>query len=183
MLPKRLALLLGALAFSGVLVFLLIHGVPSWATARMAAATGANDEPPQQEVTSEIEAPNISVISSPSATCSRPAPGTGACYIQWDYLYVTAASSSYVISMTVAIDNQIRAYHSGFFQTAMYIPANMTQPGYKVTCGFPQGDFGMGNTYPYTIRARETSGNAAANYGSVACPADVVTLYLPIVRK
>jgi hypothetical protein len=183
MLYKRLALILGSLAFSGILIFALVRDPLRWPTLQTASAALVAAEPPRQEVVGNIEAPTLSSISSPSATCSRPTPGTGACYIQWNYLYVTAASSSYIISMTVSIDNQIRAYHSGFFQTSMYIPGDMTQPGYKVTCGFPQGNFGLGNIYPYTIRARETTGTSAANYGSVTCPADVVTIFLPAIQK
>jgi hypothetical protein len=140
---------------------------------------------PHREISGDGKSPDISFIDSSNATCSRPVPGTGACYIQWNYLYVTAASSSYIISMTVAIDNHIRAYHAGFFQTSMYIPSGMTAPGYRVTCGAP-GSSGMaewGRTYSYAIRARETSGLSAANYGSVLCPADTVRVFLPFIKK
>ena len=34
----------------------------------------------------------------------------------------------------------------------------------------------MGYTYSYVIRAKETGGLGAANYGSVTCPADVVSM-------
>ncbi len=178
---KRVKHLLGFLALLttlGIAVTYLAWGLPA---ASMANASRANSGMPQREV----DAPAISFIDSPSPTCYLPAPGTGACYIQWEYLSVTTAASSYIISMTVAIDGNLRAYHTGFFQTAMTIPAGMTTPGYKVTCGQP-GSGGVpdwGKIYTYQIRARDTAGLSAINYGSVRCPADTVTLYLPIVRR
>lgn len=183
MLPKRLAVLLSTFGLVGVLILLLARGVLNLRPSATPAAAGTNIQLPWQNGIYDVQAPNISAISSPSPSCSRPKPGSGVCYIQWNYLHVTAASSSYVISMTVSIDNQIRAYHAGFFQTTMYIPANMTGDGYEVTCGYPQGNAGLGNTYAYTIHARDTAGLSAANYGSVSCPADVVKLYLPAVQK
>lgn len=132
-------------------------------------------------------APDISFIDSPGATCYVAAKGTGACYIQWSYLYVEAASSQYMISMTVAIDDRMRAYHAGFFQTAIYIPGDMFDPGFRVDCGDRApggaGAAGFGNTYRYTLRARDTAGLTAANYGTVTCPADVARTFLPMIRK
>lgn len=141
--------------------------------------------PPHREISGDGKSPTISFIDNPSATCSRPNPGTGVCYIQWSYLNVEAASGSYIISMTVAIDDQIRAYHAGFFQTSMYIPSAMTAPGYQMTCGAPGsgGIDGWGRRYSYTIRARETSGLSSASYGSVTCPADIVQVFLPLATK
>ncbi|MBI5031746.1 MAG: hypothetical protein HZB51_14545 [Chloroflexi bacterium] len=129
--------------------------------------------------------PNISFIDSQSAMCYRPVPGTGTCYLAWNYLYVTASSGQYVISMTVAIDGGIRAYQSGFFQTYMYIPGDMYGRGFKVTCGLPgaSGDPLFGKSYRYEIRARETGGLAAANYGTVVCPADASKLFLPNILR
>ncbi len=157
--------------------------------ARAAAGTfpaeAAGPEPPRRVIDDSPKAPTISFIDSPNPTCYRPAPGTGTCYLQWSYLYVTAATSQYVISMTVAIDGEVRAYHAGFFQTYMYVPGEMYGPGFKVTCGFPgaSGNPAMGNTYSYVIRARESGGLASANYGSVMCPADVARLYFPLLQK
>lgn len=132
-----------------------------------------------------VDSPAISFIGSPSPTCYRPVAGTGTCYITWNYLNVTASTGQYIISTTVTIDGDLRAYHAGFFQNYMYIPGDMTAPGYKMTCGMPGsgGIAGLGNSYSYAIRARETGGLSAANYGSVTCPADVVTVYLPLTRK
>lgn len=183
MFPKRLLALLSTLGLAGILIVVLTRwtlGVPTVPDSAAAAPTFSENA---QDSIREVESPNISFIDSDSVTCSRPNPGSGVCTIQWRYLNVTAASGSHVISMTVSIDNQIRAYHAGFFQNNMYIPGNMTGTGYEVTCGYPQGDAGLGNTYSYIVRARETSGLGAANYGSVTCPADVVRVYLPLVRK
>jgi hypothetical protein len=173
------------LALTGLLSILAVRVTPGSQAAPLATPTPIIPDLPHREISGDAQAPTISFIDSPSATCFLPASGTGACYIQWDYLYVTAASGSYVISMTVAIDNRIRAYHSGFFQSWMYIPEDMTAPGYKVACGAPGsgGTAGLGKTYAYTIRARETGGLSAANYGSVTCPADVVRVFLPLIQK
>jgi len=181
MLHKRVKHLLGFLVLLttlGIAVTYLVWGLPA---VSMADAHLENAGLPQREV----DAPAISFIDSPSPTCYLPAPGTGACYIQWEYLSVTAAAGSNIISMTVSIDNELRAYHGGFFQTSMFIPAQMTTPGYRVSCGRP-GSGGLsdwGNIYPYQIRARDTAGLSAANSGSVRCPADTVTLYLPLVVR
>ncbi len=140
---------------------------------------------PYRETSGNGRSPDISYIDSPNPTCFRPTSGTGSCYIQWSYLNVSASSGAYVISMTVTIDDQIRAYHAGFFQTSMTIPGKMSGLGYKVTCGAPgEGSQApWGNTYTYAIRAHETAGLTAANYGSVTCPADLALVYLPFTRK
>ncbi len=129
----------------------------------------------------EIDQPTISFIDSPAGTCYQPIGGRNDCYLSWSYLYVTAGTSQYIISMTVNIDNRLRAYHSGFFQSSMYIPGDLFGPGFKVACG-PRGPNGLGNLYPYTIRARETGGLSAANYGSIQCPG-VYLVNLPLVRR
>lgn len=126
------------------------------------------------------EAPAISFIDSPSATCYLPRPGSDACYITWQYLYVSAGTSQYLISMTINISNQNRAYFAGFFQNQMTIPGDMLGKGFRVACGTPGSGSvpGFGRQYSYVIRARETGGLGAANYGSVTCPADQVPLQL-----
>jgi hypothetical protein len=103
------------------------------------------------------------------------------CYIEWSYLYVTASTSQYIISMTVSIDNRLVAYHSGFFQTYMYIPSDMMGRGFNVACG-PRSANGLGKSYAYTLRARETGGLGAANYGSVTCPG-VYLVYAPLIKR
>jgi hypothetical protein len=124
------------------------------------------------------DSPAISFIDSPSATCYLPVKGTNACFIQWNYLNVTASTSQYIISMTVAIDGRIRAYYSGFFQNSMYVPTDLIPTGFRVDCGTPgsSGNPDLGKSYAYTLRSRETGGLSAANYGTVFCPADVVLI-------
>jgi hypothetical protein len=151
-------------------------GVVVKAEAAIAQQASATPPPTRQARQGDPSAPEISFIDSPTAQCYMPEMHKDTCYIQWDYLQVSASTSQYIISMTVAIDGQMRAYHSGFFQTSMYVPTDMFRPGLRVTCGPPGSNPNpfLGKTYAYTIRARETGGFAAANYGSVTCPADVV---------
>ncbi len=178
---QRVTRFLGFLALLGALGIVVIHlawGLP--AASRADTSEAAPDSPRR-----EADSPAISTIDSPSPTCYRPEPGTGTCYIQWDYLSVSAAPGANIITMTVSIDNRLRAYHAGFFQSSMFIPAQMMTPGYRVTCGTP-GSGGLpdwGNIYPYQIRARDTTGLTAGNFGSVRCPADTVMLYLPVVVR
>jgi hypothetical protein len=140
---------------------------------------------PHRETSGQPKAADISFIDSPSPTCSRPNPGTGACYIQWEYLSVTAAPGANVISMTVAIDGRPRAYHGGFFQTSMVIPGDMTGPGYKVVCGFPNdgSEPGLGNSYTYALNARDSAGLKASNTGTISCPADIAQVYVPAIQR
>ncbi len=182
---RRLIALIGAVIAAAVLGIVLVRVMLASQAAPLAAETPVTTGPPLQEAANELDSPAVSSIDSASPTCFRPAAGTGACYIQWNYLYVTAAPGAYVISMTVTIDDRLRAYHSGFFQSSMYIPNEMTASGYGVTCGAPGsgGSPEWGSTYRYVVRARDTTGTAAANYGSVSCPADIVNIFLPLLRK
>lgn len=139
----------------------------------------------RQSAADAPDAPQISFIDSPTAQCYLPVSGTGDCYLTWQYLRVSAGSSSYIISMTVSIDGRLRAAHQGFFQSGMYVPGDLYQPGLKVACGSPGdgGDPKLGRNYSYTIRARDSAGLKAANYGSVLCPADLPPLFLPLLSK
>jgi hypothetical protein len=184
-LRKNVAPVLLSVMLSAVVGLLALHFTFA---APAASNAGGPATPPTVVPRREIgggDAATISYIDSPSATCYLPAPGTGACYIAWSYLNVAASSGNYIITMTVSIDDQLRAYHAGFFQNAMYVPGTMIDPGFKVTCGEPSsgGNQDRGNTYSYAIRARETGGLNAANYGSVTCPADEVHLYAPMLKK
>ena len=143
--------------------------------------TAIPPRPPSQQP----QVPTISFVDNPSATCYRPAAGTGTCYLTWSYLSVSASSGQYIISMTVTIDGSIRAYHAGFFQTSMYVPGTMYGNGFQVTCGV-SGASGVpmfGKSYNYTVRALETGGLSAANYGAVVCPADQSTTFMPLIFK
>lgn len=172
---KALLALTGAVALAAALGAAVMYG----AAPQQAAA-----DPPARTA-GDGRAPAISFVDSPSPTCRVARPNTGACYIGWSYLYVAAAPGASIISMTVTIDGRLRGYHTGFFQPAMYIPGSMTAPGYMVACGKPGsgGAPGMGNSYAYTIRARESTGRSAANHGTVICPADESRTFLPHVRR
>jgi hypothetical protein len=172
-------LVLLVLALSGSAPLALEAVGPPVTPVPLAAVAGP--EPPRREAAT----PDISLIDSPSPTCYRLVENTGACYIQWSYLQVTATSPEYIVTMTVTIDGSLRAYHGGFFQTSMLIPGQVYGPGFEVTCGFPGagGLAEMGKTYNYAIRARETGGLAAANYGSVTCPADVIDVFVPLIPR
>ena len=182
---KLLIALVGSLLLAGSLGALVVNGTPAQQPLSPAATDPAGAGLPLREAGGDERSPDISFIDSPSPTCHLPVAGSGACYIEWSYLYVEATAGSYVVSMTVTIDNRVRAYHAGFFQTSMYIPGTMTKPGYKVNCGELEssGTPNLGATYAYTIRARETGGLSSANYGTVTCPADVARTFLPMIRK
>ena len=127
------------------------------------------------------QAPAISFIDNPSPTCYQPIGSENTCYITWSYLQVSASSSNYVVSMTVSIDGRLRAYHSGFFQNAMLISGGMYGPGFQVACG-PHNAAGAGKTYSYIVRAGESNGQTATNFGSVTCPG-VRLAFLPLARR
>jgi hypothetical protein len=169
---KRRVALVVALALA-MLSAVWIGAIAAGRTIERQAQTAPPDA--QRERQTEPDAPAISFIDSPSATCDRPVEHTNACYISWSYFYVNAGSN-YMISMTVSIDDKIRANTQGFFQNSMYIPGDMLGQGFQVNCGLPGagGNPALGATHSYTLRARDTTGLSAANYGSVTCPADVV---------
>jgi hypothetical protein len=180
---KWLIVLLTLVTLAAVWGTVAAQGTPADASAP--ADTTAGEIPARGEISATTNSPAISIIDNHDPTCYRPAAGTGTCYVVWDYLYVAAEPGQYVISMTVSIDNHLRAYHAGFFQNAMYIPGDLYAPGFKITCGMPGsgGVPALGKSYSYAVRARETGGLTSANYGSVTCPADVTTVYLPLTRR
>jgi hypothetical protein len=178
---------IGRGAFIGPLLlifFFNVHplGVAIGSTSPTISAADYNRSgQPVRQRPAEIEAPTISFIDSSTPTCFNPVQGTGICYIQWYYHSVTATAGAYIISLTITIDNLIRAFHGGFFQNSMYIPGNMFDTGFQVTCGAPIA--GFGRTYNYLIKARETGGLTSTNTGSVTCPGDVATIFLPLMLK
>jgi len=139
-------------------------------------AAGWDGAPPaeqRRESDGGVESKLISFIDSPTATCFQDPEADDTCHVEWAHLYVEASTSQYMIRMTVEIDGHLRAVYSGFFQTSMYVPADMHGPGLKVACGEAGagGDPELGAAYSFTIRAEETGGLTAANYGTVYCPA------------
>lgn len=127
----------------------------------------------------------IGFIDSPSASC-RKVKGNE-CAISWFYLSVDAAPG-YMITMRIQLQvvpdgPQVVVFNTqGFFQTSMYVPYDMIGE-FKVPCGkagtspdplplpSPAVPIPYGNSYAYTIRARDSMNLTSANYGTVICPA------------
>ncbi len=125
-------------------------------------------------------------LSLTSPTCTLPVRNTATCYLKWSGLAATAPSGEYMITMTVSIDDQLRAYVGGFFQNSMGLPADMFGAGFRVSCGAPGagGDPQLGASYRWLVAARATGGGPVAqNGGSVYCPADIAREWLPFVGR
>ena len=118
--PRVIAGLISLFALAGLAT--LWWGVVGDANAAIPQQATATSPPPRQERQGDPNAPEISFIDSPTAQCYMPEAHKDTCYIQWSYQQVTASSSQYIISMTVAIDGRMRAYYAGFFLTSMYVP-------------------------------------------------------------
>lgn len=119
----------------------------------------------------------IGFIDSPAPTCRKVAKGND-CIVSWYYVSVNA-SPNYITDAWVLIDGAIVGHNGGFFQTSLYVPS--AQLEFEVKCGTagtsplpqPTPFAGMppyGRSYPWVIRARDSSGLSAANYGTVVCP-------------
>ena len=122
----------------------------------------------------ETSLPAIGFIVSPDVYCYQPDPKKDECYITWGEISVDA-SPAYMNQLSIEINGRIVAVNSGFFQTSMSIPANMSGNGFKVKCGrLGAGGFEeFGNAYPFIIRARDSNNLSSANYGTAYCPAHV----------
>jgi hypothetical protein len=179
---KRFGLLWVTACCGMLLAWAAARAMPAALAARVAVTNQQITAPtplPDQPVT---HAPAISSIDAPTPACVLPRPGTDACYIVWSYLLATA-NPSYIISMTVEIDEQPRGRYQGFFQTAMYVPTEMLS--FRVSCGVPGSSEVVGTgedpnnwglRHSYAVRGRDSAGMRTANYGSVVCPADQVAL-------
>ncbi len=163
-----------ALGWVGLLAAL---GSSAWPATGSALSSGQNEAhreaPDGESPARERLAERISFIDSPSATCYALTPGRDECFLQWEHLSVSTATPDYLIELTLTIDGAFRAIHSGFFQRSIYVPADFYQPGFRVDCGRPgdSGDPTLGLTHSYAVRARDTKGLSAANYGVATCPA------------
>lgn len=118
------------------------------------------------------DSPAISFITTNTAYCYQPDPRQDVCYVNYGEQYVDAAPS-YMITMTVMLDNRYVARYAGFFQTSLYASHSFHSPGFKVACG-ALGSSGVpdwGKGYSFVIRARDSTGLTSANYGTVYCPA------------
>lgn len=184
-LHNRLLLLVIAL----MSIILLGDAIPSKVSSAPTEGENRNQAVtpyPKSQLESEPGEINaISIIQSNSPSCLLPVPRTGTCYIKWGEISVSTTDGSYINYLYIKINNKGVAYHRGFFQQYMNIPSEMYGSGFRVTCGFPGagGTPDFGNIYTYEIRAADTSGATTANFGSVLCPADIVNIYLPAVRR
>lgn len=115
----------------------------------------------------------MSAIDSQTPTCYRAREISQICFVEWNYLAVTATNSQYLLSMKVELDGRVRAYYQGFFQTSMFVPAQMYEPGFAVVCGQPGegGDPRLGKQHAWVVRAEETGGQTATSSGAIFCPA------------
>lgn len=119
------------------------------------------------------DSPDIGFIDSPTPTCYQPDSTQNVCYIKWYYLSVNSAPATYMITMTVILNNHPIAHIQGFFQSSMYVPHTMYDRGFRVECGTlgSGGKPNLGKGYTYAIRARDSDGLGASNSGTIFCPA------------
>lgn len=179
---RRLFLLFLTLFLGLLLAWVAARAAPAALAARLAGSSQQPAAPTPLPDPPAANAPAISPIDGPAPSCVLPRPGTDACYLTWSYLSASA-SPNYMITMTVEIDEQPRARYHGFFQTSMYIPAEMLV--FRVPCGVPGSSEAVGTgedpqnwgmRHSYAVRGRDSAGLRSANYGSVVCPADQVAL-------
>jgi hypothetical protein len=178
----RISLLILALLAGLLLAWGVVEAAPALKGSSDARETSTLTTPTPLPNQPAVVSPDISSIQSPTASCFLPQANTGACFITWSYLSVDA-DPNYIITMTVSIDDKAVARFNGFFQTSMYVPPELLV--FRVACGIPGsgGDAKWGANHSYTLRARDSAGLAAANYGTITCPADIVRRYLPILNK
>ncbi|MBK8597525.1 MAG: hypothetical protein IPN83_18470 [Holophagales bacterium] len=128
-------------------------------------------------------APLIGFIDSPSATCFQPDSSQDVCFVNWYYLAVDA-SPNYMVYMWAVLNPKVVLKVNGFFQTSMYVSGQSLGLGFRVQCGPPVDDpsscpsppgscvpLKVGNSYAYTVRAKDSVNLTSANYGTVTCPA------------
>ncbi len=127
----------------------------------------------------KADSPDISGIDASTPTCYRAAVNSETCFVEWSYLYVTAGNGQYIINMKIEIDGRVRAFSQGFFQTYMYIPADMVEPGFAVPCGLAgaAGAANLGNLYSYLISALDSAGQTAISSGSLYCPYATIPIF------
>ncbi len=129
------------------------------------------------------EAPTVGFIDSPSPTCVQPDPRKDECRVSWGDTTVSADAGSYMTDMWFVLNGRVTSRVRGFFQADIVIPSSLHARGYRVPCGAPVDDTSsctapctplkVGTSYPWAVRARESTGLRAANYGTVTCPAFV----------
>jgi hypothetical protein len=132
------------------------------------------------------EMPSISLVESRKPTCYRPELESNACFVNWGSTAVSTSAPRTIVSMTLTIGGQMRANYQGFFQDAMEIVPAFHGAGFQVPCGPAgvDGVAGMGHTYDWALRARDSQGLQASSSGTLTCPAlDPTHIFLPMVRR
>ena len=149
----------------------------SWAFPALALCLVWGPIAPAGAADSSREAPEFNFFEVQTPTCYRARELSQICHVEWSYFYVEAGAAQYLLRLRVEIGGRVRANFQGFFQTVMYVPAEMYSPGFAVTCGQPGagGDPRLGNQHSWVVRAEETGGGIATNSGAIFCPA---TLYI-----
>lgn len=148
-----------------------------WAFPALALCLAWGPIAPAGAADSSLEAPEFTFFEVQTPSCYRARELSQICYVEWSYFYVEAGASQYLHRLRLEIGGRVRANFQGFFQTGMYVPAEMYSPGFAVACGQPGagGDPRLGNQHSWVVRAEETGGGIATNSGSIFCPA---TLYI-----
>ncbi|OGO10812.1 MAG: hypothetical protein A2Y53_07495 [Chloroflexi bacterium RBG_16_47_49] len=181
--PIRLSLVIVVLLAGLLLAWGVVQAAPALQVSpgtsgisMLATPTPLPDQP-------AVVSPDISFIDSPTASCILPRANTGVCFMTWYYMYANA-DPNYIITMTVGIDDKARARYNGFFQTNMFVPSELMV--FRVACGElgSGGNPNLGAIHNYVLRARDSAGLGAANYGTVFCPADEpARIFLPLLNR
>jgi hypothetical protein len=117
-------------------------------------------------------------------TCIQPDPAENVYIINWNNFFAQAVSGNYMRSITLTIDDRVRAFYLGFFETYLYVDDLHHSSGFRVPCGaFGSGGHpAVGALDTFSIRAEDTGGYVSTAYGSVRCPA-VRLIVLPLVLR
>lgn len=147
---------------------------------------GADARRPRTSACGAPDRPDISLITSRTPSCYRPQGRSTVCLVNWGSIQVSTVSPQTIVSMTLTIDNLVRANYQGYFQSAMNIVPRFHGDGFQVPCGQAgvDGTPGVGHRYEWSLRALDSEGLKANNEGTVTCPALGTThVFLPTVRR
>ena len=156
-------------------------GIPASGAAGLGEADRVRHSPPTGP-----ETPSISLLESRKPMCYRPELESNICLVNSGPTRVSTSAPRTIVSMTLTIDGQMRANYQGFFQDAIEIVPAFHGAGFQVPCGPAgvDGVAGMGHTYDWALRARDSQGLQASSSGTVTCPAlDPTHIFLPMVRR
>ena len=127
-------------------------------------------------------------MSNPSCVQSQPAAAS--CSIVIGNLSANGSDISFS-RVELLVDNKLRMYMAGFFESSAYFTYSMVPDAFTVSCGGPNasGNPNYGKSYLVTANAYMADGTSASNTMNVFCPAFVVQAtnptktYLPTIRK